>query len=639
MKLRPYQQEAIAQIEGHFNSGTRSVLYQLPTGGGKTIVFSSIITKWVQANKRVCVLVHRVELLNQAAQTLRKLGINSGRIKGKERYDHQHLVHVASVQTLSRNKSAYPPDLFDLLVVDEAHHAVAGSWDRVIKRFNTAKILGVSATPCRLDGRGLGNAFDVLIEGPQPVTLSEQGFLAPAKVYAPPPKFEPGRLKTRMGDFQLDDASSQLSAVHVIGDVITHYKKHLKGLTAIAFCCSIAHAESVAAALTRAGIPSASIDGSMSEEQRASLLAQLASKSIKVLTSCALIGEGVDVPSVGGCILLRPTKSLALFLQMVGRCLRPDGDSFAVVLDHVGNYQRLGHHLLERSWSLADGVSLSPAAKGKDGSNGWLCQSCDFLAPKDSDQCPECGTPRPVTEKEILTIDAELVAIGKPEKNLSCLPEQEDINKKLFLWLFEPIEPGDPVFVDFPDGYFKRYTPWRGPDPTDLDKKAYVVDILQSQEGVAFTAVVKLMSSTSSSHREYVPFEWLRKDPDRGRDHLESAARTANHNRFYMELENAKRKAGTLEELIDVGRRFNQSNPVGWAKTIMWHRNGRPPKERGSTGCPELENAKRNAKTLEELIDVAQRFNKRNPVGWAKTILWHRSGPNPAGSHRLSLNR
>lgn len=571
MKLRPYQQEAIAQIEGHFNSGTRSVLYQLPTGGGKTVVFSSIITKWVQANKRVCVLVHRVELLNQAAQTLRKLGINSGRIKGKERYDHQHLVHVASVQTLSRNKSAYPPDLFDLLVVDEAHHAVAGSWDRVIKRFNTAKILGVSATPCRLDGRGLGNAFDVLIEGPQPLMLSEQGFLAPAKVYAPPPKFELGKLKTRMGDFQLDDASSQLSAVHVIGDVITHYKKHLKRSTAIAFCCSITHAESVAAALTKAGIPSASIDGSMSEEQRASLLAQLASKSIKVLTSCALIGEGVDVPSVGGCILLRPTKSLALFLQMVGRCLRPDGDSSAIVLDHVGNYQRLGHHLLERSWSLSDGVSLSQAAKAKDGTTGWLCQSCDYLAPKDCDQCPECGTPRPASEKEIVTIDAELVEV-QPQQ---VTPEESDFNQKvdklLEQWLLDPFWLNDPVFVDFPAGYFRRYSPWREPDPNPSDRIGWIVSA-NPDDGLF---AVKLQSHSVSGMKEYVPSEWLTKDPERGRDYLANEEHRRRRWNDCLALDNAKRNAKTLEDLINVGIRFKRTNPVGWAKTIMWHRNGR----------------------------------------------------------------
>jgi superfamily II DNA or RNA helicase len=622
MQLRPYQQQAIVQIEGHFNTGIRSVLYQLPTGGGKTVVFSSIITKWVQANKRVCVLVHRVELLNQAAETLRKLGINSGRIKGKERYDHQHLVHVASVQTLSRNKSAYPPDLFDLLVVDEAHHAVAGSWDRVIKRFNTAKVLGVSATPCRLDGRGLGNAFDVLIEGPQPVTLSEQGFLAPAKVYAPPPKFEPGKLKTRMGDFQLDDASSQLSAVHVIGDVITHYKKHLKGSTAIAFCCSIAHAESVAAGLAKAGIPSASIDGSMTEEQRASLLAQLASKSIKVLTSCALIGEGVDVPSVGGCILLRPTKSLALFLQMVGRCLRPDGDSFAVVLDHVGNYQRLGHHLLERSWSLADGVSLTATAKATDGTTGWLCQSCDLLAPKHCDQCPECGTHRPVTEKEIITIDAELVEVQRQQAIAQDYDFDQKVDKALERWLLDPFEKGDAVFVDFPAGYFSRYSRWREPDPNPTDRIGWIVNTY-SDEGLF---AVKLKSHPASGMKEYVPPEWLTKDPERGRDDCAFWEKRARENKFYRELEDAKDNAKTLEDLIDVGRRFSQSNPVGWAKTIMWHRNGRPPKEPGSKGCPELENAKRNAKTLEELIEVAERFNKRSPVAWAKTVLWHRNG-------------
>jgi superfamily II DNA or RNA helicase len=570
MKLRPYQQTAITQINEQFQAGKRSVLYQLPTGGGKTVIFSDIIFTAVQASKRVCVLVHRVELLNQAAETLRSLGIPNGRIKGKVRYDPQFSVHVASVQTLSRNTNAYPPDLFDLLVIDEAHHAVAGSWDRVIKRFRTAKVLGVTATPCRLDGRGLGGCFQTLIQGPQLEALQDDGFLAQSKVYAPPALFDQGRLKTSMGDFQMGDASARLATVKVIGDVLSHYRRHLNGGTAIAFCCSIAHAESVASAFNEAGITAASIDGTMTEERRTSLLSSLSIGSIKVLTSCALIGEGVDVPSVSGCILLRPTKSLALHLQMVGRCLRPDGGKPAVILDHVGNYQRLGHHLLHRTWSLDDGVSLGCGRSGIDRMSTWLCQACDFLAPTELQECPECGSPRPATKKEIVTIEAELVAMAEPRPTKAELKVKRVIDAELAKWESEPLKRDDPVLIDFPMGYFARYAPWRSnPDPTPDDCVGTVRDVFYDARMVA----VRLRSHALSDLKELVPIDWVRKDCNIHRLTLEAEERTRAENRLYTALENDKKSANTLDELIAVAHKYNKRNPVGWAKVILWHRN------------------------------------------------------------------
>ena len=566
MELRQYQKEAISKIITHFHNGIRSVLYQLPTGGGKTVVFSSIIQQAVDQNQRVCVLVHRVELLNQAQKTLYGLGISSGRIKGKDRYDQRYLVHVASVQTLSKNKGAYAPDLFDLLVIDEAHHAVAGSWDRVIKRFCTAKVLGVTATPCRLDGKGLGNAFQVLIQGPEIVSLQNDGFLAPAKVYAPPPSVDLQRLKSRMGDFQLEDASSQLSAVHVIGDVISHYQKHLKGGTAIAFCCSVAHAESVAAAFNQSGISAASIDGSMSEDKRASLLEQLSIGSLKVLTSCALIGEGVDVPSVGGCILLRPTKSLALHLQMIGRCLRPDGGRPAVILDHVGNYLRLGHHLQKRCWSLSDGVSFAKPKNGEHPISSWLCQACDFLAPKDAEACPECGSLRPVFQTQIVTIDEDLVAIGKQD---GPQPERDPkIQKELAKWLSRPLGEGDCVLVNFPDDYFANKPFRHDPKVTNLDRIGIVKAAYPGTDKVS----VRLQSHGHYTMREYVPAKWVEKDAERYVDHLIELKQHRIAYDLHRKFEKATGEAKTVEELADVARKFGKSNPVGWAKTIMWHR-------------------------------------------------------------------
>jgi hypothetical protein len=193
-----------------------------------------------------------------------------------------------------------------------------------------------------------------------------------------------------------------------MGDCLGHYRKHLSGQTAIAFCCSVAHAEAVAHLFQSAGIAAASIDGSMDAGTRRELLQRLAVGDLKVLTSCALIGEGVDVPSVGGCILLRPTASVGLHLQMIGRCLRPQPGKTAVVLDHVGNTLRLGHHLEERDWTL-DGLKkrdreAAPSVK--------VCPTCFATSPSTAQVCRDCGHVfAPPERREIKVVEGELVEL------------------------------------------------------------------------------------------------------------------------------------------------------------------------------------------------------------------------------------
>jgi DNA repair protein RadD len=219
-------------------------------------------------------------------------------------------------------------------VVDEAHHTTAGTWAKVIAHFHAAKLLGVTATPIRGDGRGLGEHYQAMVQGPTAAELTSEGYLAPARVLAPP-GFDSAGLRKRMGDFDTKQAEQRVGTI--MGDCLGHYRKHLSGQTAIAFCCSVAHAEAVAHLFQSAGIAAASIDGTMDTSTRRELLADLGTGRLSILTSCSLIGEGVDVPSVGGCILLRPTASVGLHLQMIGRCLRPQPGKTAVVLDHVGN--------------------------------------------------------------------------------------------------------------------------------------------------------------------------------------------------------------------------------------------------------------------------------------------------------------
>ena len=406
MNLRPYQQQLINDIRLQYQLGHKSVLAVLPTGGGKTVCFSYIAEQASRKGNRVLVLVHRQELLDQAS---RAMPVPHGLIQAGKAMDLSHSVQVASVQTVARRLHLLPRDFFQLLVVDEAHHTTAGTWAKVIEHFSQAKLLGVTATPIRGDGRGLGEHYQAMVEGPTAQQLTDEGYLAGAKVLAPP-GFDSAGLRKRMGDFDTKEAEQRVGTI--MGDCLGHYRKHLSGQTAIAFCCSVAHAEAVAGLFQSAGIAAASIDGTMDTANRRRLLADLAIGRLKVLTSCALIGEGVDVPSVGGCILLRPTASVGLHLQMIGRCLRPQPGKRAVVLDHVGNTLRLGHHLEPREWTL-EGLakrdrSAAPSVK--------VCPQCFAAMASQAKQCLECGHRFAPEARELQRVDGELVEVAMRAK-------------------------------------------------------------------------------------------------------------------------------------------------------------------------------------------------------------------------------
>ena len=403
--LRPYQQQLVNEIRGQYQLGRKSVLAVLSTGGGKTYIFSYIAQSAARKGNRVCILVHRAELLEQASRSLKAMCIPHGLIQAGRGMNLTHAVQVASVGTIARRLHLLPRDFFQLVVVDEAHHTTAGTWSNVVDHFHTAHLLGVTATPIRGDGRGLGEHYESMVQGPTAAWLTDNGFLAQAKVLAPP-GFNGAGLRKRMGDYDTKQAEQRVTEIH--GDCYSHYCRHLSGQTAIAFCCSVAHAEAVADLFRRQGIAAASIDGTMDGPTRRGLLEDLGTGRLKVLTSCALIGEGVDVPSVGGCIMLRPTQSVGLHLQMIGRCLRPSGDKVAVILDHVGNTLRLGHHLEDREWSL-DGVKKRDREKAP---SVKVCPVCFAANPANAQVCCECRHEFRSEVREMKVIPGELVELA-----------------------------------------------------------------------------------------------------------------------------------------------------------------------------------------------------------------------------------
>ena len=405
MQLRPYQQQAIADLRAAFRDGAHAPLLVAPTGAGKTVIIAAVLQGIAARGRSGIVLVHRRELIAQTSAKLTLADVPHGIIAaGVPATDA--LIQIASVQTLARRLdriSAQP----DLIVIDEAHHAAAKTWGKALTHWPEALRLGVTATPVRQDGRGLKAVFDCLVLGPSTADLISAGFLCPARIYAPPPVADLSGLHRRAGDYAIDEAAERMDRPTVTGDAIAHYQRLAAGQRAIAFCCNVKHAEHVCAAFNHAGVEAATLLGCTDPLRRDATVARFGAGELQVLATVDVVSEGFDIPAAGCAILLRPTQSLGLYLQQVGRVLRPaPGKAAAIVLDHVGNVHRHGWPDDPRDWSLDDRLKRAGAA-GPPAPSVRTCEVC-FAAFKPAPACPCCGTHAKLSAREIQQRDGEL---------------------------------------------------------------------------------------------------------------------------------------------------------------------------------------------------------------------------------------
>lgn len=409
--LRSYQNTLVERTRANFIVGKRNQLLVLPTGGGKTVCFSYMAGAAKGKGLVVWILAHRVELLEQISRTLRDFGITHGMIAPGFVADRRQTVQVASVFTLARRLDRYQAP--DLIIVDEAHHAISKStWGTVIKAFPQAKLLGVTATPIRLSGEGLGDLFECMVQGPTVADLIKQGALSPYRLFAPAGVDLTG-VHSKMGDFVRGELNDAMNKPSITGDAVSHYLKLARGKRAVAFCVSVEHAENVAKQFREAGIPAASIDGGMDKVLRQSVLKSFAAGDLLVLTSCDLISEGFDVPAIEVAILLRPTQSLGLYLQQVGRCLRVfPGKAEAIILDHAGNVKRHGLPDDDRIWTL-EGKVKKRASKPSE-VPVKTCPKCFATVASAATDCA-CGHHFEVVRREVEQVDGELQEIDPQE--------------------------------------------------------------------------------------------------------------------------------------------------------------------------------------------------------------------------------
>ena len=415
LKLRFYQEKLLEDLRQSMRNGHRRILAVMPTGAGKGTTIAVMVQSAADRGKRVLILAHRKELISDLSNRISWLGIDHGIICAGYAEDLTKPVQVGSVQTVVRRINRIPEPC--LIVQDEAHHLIRGNmWGRIVDAWPNAYLIGKTATPVRLSGEGLGEGhsgyFTDMVLGPSVADLTSAGFLSPARIYAPPVVADLASVRTRAGDYANDQAAAAMDRPTVTGDAISHYQRLAAGQQAIAFCCNVKHAVSVCDAFKTAGIAAELLLGGTQDREK--VVTDFAAHRTNVLVTVDVVSEGFDVPAASCAILLRPTQSLGLYLQQVGRVLRPaPGKDAALILDHVGNVTRHGFPDDPRDWSFDDRMRRS---KGTPAPSVRTCPEC-YAAFKPAPICPVCGHQcTPIKSRVIRQIAGELQELKRTEQ-------------------------------------------------------------------------------------------------------------------------------------------------------------------------------------------------------------------------------
>ncbi len=424
LRLRPYQQKIKQDVYDAWSDGHDNVLLVMPTGAGKTVTFCSIAMDFAVHPKNkttTAIVVHRKELVQQISLTLSKEGVTHNiiapkktilgiigaqrRVHGKQFYDYSAPISVISVDTLiSRiHKHKAWAEQVRFWIVDEAAHVLQGNkWGRAVSYFPNATGLGVTATPQRLDRKGLGShadgVFDVMVEGPNTRWLIKNNYLSRYKVAVPQGDYE-RYLKSAGGnsDYTHKAMREASEKSQIVGDVVENYLKFAKDKQAIVFATDITTAKDIEEKFMSRGVPAKLLTGLSDDKERLDGMLDFEEKKINALINVDLFDEGLDVPGIECVIMARPTMSLGKYLQMVGRGLRrAEGKDYLILIDHVGNVTRHGYPDKPRNWTL-DAI----AKRRKFIDEMRVCVNPMCMAPfeRELTHCPWCGTPAITTSR------------------------------------------------------------------------------------------------------------------------------------------------------------------------------------------------------------------------------------------------
>jgi len=431
---RPYQQQCYDDIQDGWSQGARNVALVLPTGGGKTHILSRVIH---DHHGLSCVIAHRQELVGQLSMSLARFEVMHRIIApknvitsivrehqlefGRTYYNANAPASVAGVDTLVARSDALArwAQQVTLWVVDEAHHTLkTNKWGTATNMFPHAKGLGVTATPQRADGRGLGahsdGVFHIMVEGPSPYELIEMGSLTKYRIVAPPSDFKTDDLTvTASGDFSGKEMREAVRKSHIVGDVVEHYLRFAAGKTGITFATDVETANEIAEQYRHAGVPCQAVSASTPEHVRNEYVRRFKRGELKQLVNVDLFGEGFDLPNLEVVSMARPTQSLAVYMQQFGRALRPaDGKTHALIIDHVGNVKR--HRLpdIPRRWTLDARDKRGSKKPDPDVIPLTTCLSCYGVYERTNAACPLCGfNPEPEGRRRPDQVDGDLTML------------------------------------------------------------------------------------------------------------------------------------------------------------------------------------------------------------------------------------
>lgn len=425
--LRAYQQEAIDQLRHLVRCGSKKILLVAPTGSGKTTIAAELISLSVGLGARCAFLAHRTELIQQASGRLDEWGVEHGIIQGDNpRYNIDAQVQVASVTTLlnriKSDKSRVEAN-FDLIIIDEAHRSTANTYTEIVERHDDKTVvIGLTATPCRLNGKPLGLFYQAMHIVEQPAELIKQGYLVDPEIYAPSAQDLSG-VKTVRGDYSQPEIETIFNRRKLVGELVSTWKKLADGLQTVVFCTGVEHSKAVANKFNKEGITAASIDGKTKKSERKKILEDFQKGQIRVLSNAQILTEGWDMPDLEVVCLARPTQSLALYLQMVGRVMRPSIKPRKIVLDHASNTLSHGLPSQDRCWDL--NAETKPDLE--TGMSLKNCPKCFIILKSMARVCDNCEHSFVVkNRKGIEVVEGSLELIAEPVVG----PRQEFLNKE-----------------------------------------------------------------------------------------------------------------------------------------------------------------------------------------------------------------
>ena len=397
MDIRPYQQRSIDAIREAFRR-SRRVLYVLPTGGGKTVVGADLVRRFLAGGKRVLVIAHRKELLDQFGGKLRDVGLEYGVIRADEPPSPLWPIQLASIATLV--KRDLPPA--DWIVIDEAHRTPADSYARVLEAYPNARVLGLTATPCRLDGKPLKEHFDEMVVGATYSELIASGAIVAPQVYAPRRAPDLSDVKVRNGDYDARAVERVMQRPHVIGDVMETWSAHAgigpgreRPIPTVVFAAGIEHSLDLCQKFRERGVLVEHLDGSTPEEERELILYRFSAGQLDVICNVGILCEGWDEPRCKCIVDAAPTASLMRHMQKVGRALRPFEGQTPLLLDHADNVSRHGLPHEDREWSLD--VDVPRVHTPLEAT--IVCGKCFAYVAKMP--CPLCGYRAPSRPREV----------------------------------------------------------------------------------------------------------------------------------------------------------------------------------------------------------------------------------------------